>query len=174
MPSLNPRYRAFAAAFVSGPPGVRGNGTAAYKLAGFSPRTDAAAGAAAARLLATVSVQQEVARLHAVAEATTIRQLQDWKGLAPDAQRRIQLVAMGYLSDPETPGGRRLIRSRDDVAVARVLLEANLAIVERAYPAKLSLDILLRDPDLVLATLLGVPVSELPAPAPPETGPEVN
>ena len=162
--TLNPRYRDFAQAYVLGGPGVRGNACAAYKAAGFKPKNDHVARAAGQRLLTFVTIQQEIARLYFEQDAQRTTGLQEWRTLAPDAQRRVLLIAMGMVPDPDAARRARPIRDREDAACARVILDANLAILERAYPAKIYHSVELHNPDAVLASILGIPLADLPRP----------
>jgi hypothetical protein len=100
--------------------------------------------------------------LHAQADAAAIAKLRDWKILAEPAQRRLECLARGLFparteTETEEPTP---ITSRNDAAVAQVMLSANVEILERAYPKKFVVDI--SDPRAELAALIGVPVEDLP------------
>lgn len=162
--TMSARMRKFAHLWATGPPGIKGNGPAAFRAAGYHPRNDNVASASASRMLKNVNVQAEIARLHAEADAQAIAQLRDWRVLAPPAQSRIQSISLGYLPDHLLPTEVRPIQNRDDAAVARVMLEASTFIVERAYPSKMYASDEARDPERALAALLGISRYALPRP----------
>lgn len=162
---LNPRQQTFVRLYVSGPPGVCGNGAAAYVAAGYQAKTPQQAAVCACKLLTKTKIAQEIHRLNREADALVILQIRDWKVLAPQAQQRIQRLACGLFParqerDGEAAGDPLPLTTREDAAVAHVILAANLEILERAYPKKLLLG--LTDARAELATLLGVDVAEIP------------
>lgn len=81
--------------------------------------------------------------------------------MAPAAQARLDHLARGVFPDPDA-SGETLCRlgDRDDAAVAQVMLAANLAIIERAYPKKLLVES--PDPRAELAAMLGVLPEDIP------------
>lgn len=168
-PLLNPNQQRFVQHYTAGARGIRGNATAAYKAAGYQPRTDNAAMVSAWQLLRHPKIATAIAHAHREADAATIAQLKDWKVLAPPAQQTIIRLAHGVLPVEEADGlsdetlhGQRML-SRDDAAIGNVMLHASLAILERAYPSKLYADFTLHDPERLLAAILGVTVEALPA-----------
>src|SRR5215470_14782273 len=76
---LNPRQRAFVQHYIAGADGVRGNATAAYRAAGYTPRTDTVAAITASQLLRNPKVAAAIRRYHAQADAAAIAKLRDWK-----------------------------------------------------------------------------------------------
>jgi len=161
---LNARQRQFVRLYAVGPPGVKGNATAAYRGAGYRPKTDRVAQVCAAQILTNPMVQQALAHLHREADAQAIAQLKDWRTLAPPAQDRMVLLALGYLPDPLDMRQHRPLRSHTDVAIARLQLDACREIIERAYPSRLYATLEVYDPAAELARLLGVPAESLPPP----------
>ena len=167
-PALNPNQQRFVQQYTAGARGVRGNATAAYYAAGYQPKSEKVAGVNATRLLGNARIAMAVAQIHRAADAATIAQLKDWKVLAPPAQQTIMALAHGILPSEETdaPDGAILpglrMQTRDDAAIGNVMLHASLAILERAYPAKIYADLTLHDPDRLLAAILGVSVDALP------------
>lgn len=179
---LNARQREFVRHFTAGNDGVRGNQTRAYVAAGYSPK---GAHKLAARLMANDGVQNAVAEAHRKAEEAAAERLRDWKELAPAAQQRLVDIAEGkvpggiaqpprrrgqsmadYLAElaaaeaagAEKPPAR--IADRDDAAAAKVILDANMEILERAEPKKLR--VMVEDPASELARLLGVKPEAVP------------
>lgn len=171
-PLLNPNQQRFVQHYTAGARGIRGNATAAYRAAGYHPKSEKVAGVNAARLLGNARIQAAVAQAHREADAAMIAQLKDWKTLAPGAQRTVMALGTGVLpayDDPDVPedervGGARML-TRDDAAIGNVMLHASLAILERAYPLKLYADLTLHDPERLLATILGVSIDALPEPS---------
>ena len=98
--------------------------------------------------------------------AKVIQKLQDWKELAPDAQRRINLIMRGLLPDPTTPQNQpprlRPVIGFAACAEAQMVFKACAYIIERAYPAKRHLTHELVDPAGTLAAILGVSSDALP------------
>ena len=97
---LNIRQRKFVKLYTTGGEEFRGNAVACYWACGYKPKTNHAAEVAASRLLKNVEINNYLLALEAESRARVIQQLQDWKELAPDAQRRIRAIMMGFLPDP--------------------------------------------------------------------------
>src|SRR6516162_6905290 len=87
---LNQRQQDFVRLYTTGPDGIRGNATAAYKAAKYTPRNDTVAAINAAQLLRNPKVAAAIRRYHAQADAAAIATLRDWKTLAAPAQRRLE------------------------------------------------------------------------------------
>ncbi len=68
---------------------------------------------------------------------------------------------MGYLPTGNPKAPARLMRGRDDAAVAKVLLEAAGMIMERGYPAKRYAGEEIHDPMASLAAIFGMTPEEL-------------
>lgn len=136
-PALNARQAEFVRHYTAGADGVRGNATQAYRAAGYTSR---AAEVEAAKLVRNPKVRAAIAVAHAAAEGGAARKLKDWKDLAVDAQQRTESLAAGFLPDPANGGREARICDRDTAAVGKLLLQANLALIERGYPQKLQLE----------------------------------
>lgn len=159
---LNPRQLDFCWLYVSGPDEIRGNATAAYKAAGYQPKTDRAAETAASALMRNHEVSENLARLYRQADAAAIAKMRDWKTMAPTAQEVIASIARGVLPNPDNSNAcPTLITNRDDAAVAKVRLQAAMYIVERAYPAKRYCDVEIVDPIGNLSCIFGITREEL-------------
>lgn len=137
--ALNARQAAFVRHYAAGADGVRGNASASYAAAGYSARGHVAE-VNANRLLRNAAVKAAVKRAHAAAEKAATQTLADWKDLAVDAQRRVVTIAHGRLPDPETAAPGIAIVDRETSAVGKLLLDANLEIIERGYPKKLQVE----------------------------------
>jgi len=180
-PPLNARQQAFVRHYTAGEDGVRGNLTQSYIAAGYTARGNVAE-TAAARLFRNVRVRDAIDAAHAKAEEAAAARLRDWKELAPGAQSRLLEIAEGRIPgsvakpprrgrglqamviegapDTETGQGPARIGDRDDAAAAKVILDANLEILERAQPKKLQIAV--EDPAGALAALLGVKPEAVP------------
>lgn len=180
---LNARQREAVRLWLVGPDGVRGNKTQAYIAAGYQARGNSAE-TAAARMFRNVQVLEAIAEFHEPKDAETKTKLRDWKAEAVPAQERLVAISRGEIPGawykPKRRRGRVLgvpqvdelgedgepedqparIADRDDAAAAKVILDANLEIIERAYPKKLQIGV--EDPAGVLAGLLGVKPESVP------------
>lgn len=135
---LNARQREFVRHFTAGADGVRGNATQAFIAAGYSPK---GADAMGPRLLGNARVAAAIAEVHAAAESAATNKLRDWKDMAPAAQDRLERIAHGYLPATGTDGEIPIVTlGRDGAAVAKVILDANKELIERAYPKKLEVE----------------------------------
>ena len=151
---LTPLQRAFVEALVgSADAHVRHNATAAYLVACGGRISAASARVCAARLLTRVNIQAAIETAHLQAEAELLTRLVDWKMAAVETQPILLNLARGRMPDG------RLMQTRDDAAVAQVVLGALREIMDRGFPKSIYLRI---DAKESLARLLGVPRESLP------------
>ena len=164
MADLNPRQKMFIQLYTTGPEGIRGNGTAAYKSAGYQPRNARAAEAAASRLLSNVIVQKVLQRFYRERDAQIINQLEDWRLHAPRAQRRILALAIGLLPQGDVNGSvtTRRIENNFDLRLAQLMADQNQFIIERAYPHRIYATLSVSDPLDEIGRLLGVLKEDMP------------
>ena len=164
---LNGRRAKFAQLYTTGPDKMRGNAAACYRAAGYHPKTEHAAAVGGSRLLNNDDIRDLILGIEAESRAQLIHTLRDWKELAPDAQRRIRVIMMGFLPDPlSTPDQPRLrpLSGKDACTEAMVILRAAEFIINRAYPKNIYMTAVIPDPAATLAALLGVRVEDLPTP----------
>lgn len=157
MQRLNARQREFVRHYVSGADGVRGNATQSAIAAGYAAKHAHVNGPA---LMANHNIKAAVIEAHRRADAAAIARLRDWKTLAPEAQDRLLALARGKIPVNVDPAAGNPMHDRDDAAVAAIIRDANMEILERAYPKKLRIEGV--DPRAELAALLGIAVEELP------------
>jgi len=104
-------------------------------------------------MLTKVSVQAAIETAHLQAEAELLTRLVDWKMAAIEAQPILLSLARGRMPDG------RVMQTKDDAAVAQVVLGALREIMDRGFPKSIYFRV---DAKESLARLLGVPIESLP------------
>jgi hypothetical protein len=121
----------FAIAYLSGPEGIRGNGTRAYREAYPEVANDKNAGSAASRLLARVNVRARIRELRDEAEKEARGRLVSWMEEAPTAQRVLLDAMEGRLkgTDEEIRQAVKAAQSWLDRALGSVQQMHNVDVV---------------------------------------------
>ena len=99
LPALNPRQLRFCQLYLSDPE-IAGNGTACYKRAGYEPKSDGVAAAAAFSLLNKPHVQAYLNQLREQSTREVLQRHREWLGIAEDARQIIDAIILGQLVDP--------------------------------------------------------------------------
>ena len=159
--ALSPQHRRFVEIFLTGPDGIRGVICRSAHAAGFSgaqnvPRKSGS------HLLEIPEIKQAIEAYHRESAARTIAKLKDWREMAPESQYYIKQISRGLVPSPTKRNHWRPMVDKDDAQIARVMLDAHLAILERAYPTKILAAFSMKDRDKELALLLGIDASQLP------------